>query len=76
MTNILSITICSPGIITDLMSITDLDWWLFRTANVITCLLDNCLFPMHNTVASSFLDEGLITFFKGYAEMIWQLIGG
>ena len=71
-----SIGICNLGIITAFMSITDFDWWLFHCPGLITCILDDIAFPLQNAIPASFLKKGLITFFKGYAEMIWRLLGG
>jgi hypothetical protein len=70
-----AIGICDLGIITTIISITDLDWWFWHLPDLISCILDNVTFPLGTTVPASFLEEGLITFFKGYAEMIWRLLG-
>jgi len=71
-----SIGICNLGVIATFMTITDFDWWFWHLPDLITCILDNVAFPLGNKVPASFLNEGLITFFKGYAEMIWKLVGG
>jgi|GEM_PF-1957155 len=70
-----AIGICDLGIITTFISLTDLDWWFWHLPHLISCILDNVTFPLGTTVPASFLEEGLITFFKGYAEMIWKLLG-